>query len=215
MRTGSEAIVLGSISDLGGQYVVGINAVACSNGDILASEQEEAATKPDVLKALSKAAASLRGKLGESLTSVQNFDVPFEVTTPSLEALKAFSIGVKTAHTKGDAEAIPFHKRALDLDPNFALAYTDVGVAYANLGQAGLAAENIKKAYALRDRVSEGEKFSIAALYYTYVSGDLEQALQTYVLWAESYPHASVPHGNLAVIYGQLGQYEKSVTETQ
>ena len=215
VRAGSKAIVLGSISNLEGQYVLGINAVACGSGDTLDSEQEMAATKPEVLKALSKAAASLRGKIGESLASVQKFDVPFEVTTTSLEALKAFSMGVMTSRTKGDAEAIPFHKRAVELDPNFALAYADLGQAYSNLGQAGLAAENIKKAYALRDRVSEREKYSIAALYYTYVTGELEQAIQTYVLRAESYPHASVPHGNLAIIYIQLGQYEKAVTETQ
>jgi eukaryotic-like serine/threonine-protein kinase len=215
VRAGSKAIVLGSISNLEGQYVLGITAVACGSGDTLASEQEMAATKPEVLKALSKAAASLRGKIGESLASVQKFDVPFDVTTTSLEALKAFSMGVKAARAKGDAEAIPFHKRALELDPNFALAYADLGVAYANLGQSDLAAENIKKAYALRDRVSETEKYSITALYYTYVAGELEQAAQTYVLWAESYPRVSTPHGNLAVIYSQLGQYEKSVTETQ
>ncbi|MGA7921443.1 MAG: serine/threonine-protein kinase, partial [Candidatus Acidiferrales bacterium] len=165
VRTGSKAILLGSISKLGGQYVVGIDAVGCSSGDTLATEQEEAATKEDVLKALSKAAASLRGKLGESLASIQKFDVPVEATTPSLEALKAFSMGITTGRTKGDAAAIPFMKRALELDPNFAAAYAGLGVNYGNLGQASLAAENIKKAYALRDRVSEHEKYRIAALY--------------------------------------------------
>ncbi|MGA7907333.1 MAG: serine/threonine-protein kinase, partial [Candidatus Sulfotelmatobacter sp.] len=123
IRTGSKAIVLGSISNLGGQYVVGVDAVGCSSGDTLAKEQEEAASKQDVLKALDKAVTSLRAKLGESLATVQKFDVPVEATTPSLEALKAYSMGITTGRTKGDAEAIPFMKRAIELDPNFAMAY--------------------------------------------------------------------------------------------
>ena len=215
VRTGSKAILLGSISNLGGQYVVGIDAVGCSSGDTLAKEQEEAGTKQDVLKALSKAASSLRSKLGESLASIQKFDVPVEATTTSLEALKAFSMGVTTSRTKGDAEAIPFLKRALELDPNFAAAYASLGVMYGNLGQASLSAENIKKAYALRDRVSEHEKYRIAALYYTNVTGELEQAIQVYELWAKSYPQDLVPHGNLGAIYSELGQNEKGLTEDQ
>ena len=215
MRTGSKAILLGSISNLGGQYVVGVDAIGCSSGDTLAKEQEEAATKQDVLKALGKAAASLRGKLGESLASIQKFDVPVEATTTSLEALKAFSMGITTQRTKGDAASIPFMKRALELDPNFAVAYVGLGVAYGNLGQASLSAENIKKAYALRDRVSEHEKYRIAALYYSNVTGELEQASQVYELWAKSYPQDTSPPINLGSIYADLGQYEKSVVETQ
>jgi eukaryotic-like serine/threonine-protein kinase len=125
-----------------------------------------------VLKALGKAVSSLRGKLGESLATIQKFDAPVEATTPSLEALKAFSMGIATFRTKGAAEAIPFYKRALELDPNFAVAYAGLAVAYIALGQATLAAENIKKAYGLRDRVSEREKYRIASLYYTYVTGN-------------------------------------------
>jgi eukaryotic-like serine/threonine-protein kinase len=215
VRTGSKAILLGSISKLGGQYVVGVDAIGCSSGDTLAKEQEEAATKEDVLKALSTAAASLRGKLGESLASVQKFDVPIEATTTSLEALKAFSMGITTSRTKGDAAAIPFMKRALELDPNFAAAYAGLGVEYGNLGQASLAAENIKKAYALRDRVSEHEKYRISALYYDVVTGESEQAIQVYELWAKSYPQDLVPPGNLGADYSELGQYEKAVAETQ
>ncbi len=215
VRTGSKAILLGSISNLGGQYVVGIDAVSCGSGDTLAKEQEEAATKQDVLKALSTAASSLRGKLGESLASIQKFDVPVEATTTSLEALKAFSMGITTSRTKGDAAAIPFMKRALELDPNFAVAYASLGLEYGNLGQASLAAENIKKAYALRDRVSEHEKYRITALYYDQVTGELEQASQVYELWAKSYPQDLVPPNNLGNIYGQLGQYEKAAVETQ
>jgi len=215
VRTGSKAILLGSISNLGGQYVIGIDAVGCSSGDTLAEEQEEAATKQEVLKALGKAAANLRSKLGESLASVQKFDVPVEATTTSLEALKAYSMGITTERTKGDAAAIPFLKRALELDPNFAVAYAGLGVQYGNLGQASLSAENMKKAYALRDKVSEHEKYRIASLYYTYVTGELEQASQVYELWAQSYPQDEVPPGNLGVIYSDLGQYEKAVAETQ
>jgi serine/threonine protein kinase/tetratricopeptide (TPR) repeat protein len=215
IRTGSKAFIVASISKLGDQYVVGVDAVGCSSGDTLAKEQEEAATKGDVLKALGKAAASLRGKLGESLATIQKFDVPVEATTPSLEALKALSMGITTFRTKGNAEAIPFYKRALELDPNFAVAYASLGVAYGNLGQASLAAENIKKAYDLRDRVSEREKYRIGALYYQNVTGELEQASQVYELWAKSYPLDPVPSGDLAYIYTQLGQYEKSLTETQ
>jgi tetratricopeptide (TPR) repeat protein len=215
VRTGSKAIMLGSISNLGGQYVVGIDAVGCSSGDTLAKEQEEAATKQDVLKALSKAASSLRGQLGESLASIQKFDVPVEATTTSLEALKAFSMGITTSRTKGSAASIPFLERALELDPNFAAAYAGLGVAYVNLGQASLAAENIKKAYSLRDRVSEHEKYRISALYYSNVTGELEQASKVYELWAESYPQDLVPPSNLGTIYSQLGQYEKAAAETQ
>ncbi len=215
VRTGSKAILLGSISNLGGQFVVGINAVGCSNGDTLAEEQEEAATKQEVLKALGKAAANLRSKLGESLASIQKFDVPVEATTTSLEALKAFSMGITTARTKGDAAAIPFIKRALELDPNFAVAYASLGVQYHNLGQASLSAENIKKAYALRDHVSEHEKYRIAALYDDEVTGDLDQAVQVYELWAKSYPQDFVPPSNLGVVYSDLGQYEKAEAEIQ
>ena len=166
IRTGSKAIVLGSISNLGGQYVLGVDAVGCSSGDTLAKEQEQAASKQDVLKALGKAATSLRARLGESLTTVQKFDVPVEATTPSLEALKAYSMGITTGRTKGDAEAIPFMKRAIELDPNFAMAYVGLAIHYSNLGRASLAAENARKAYDLRDRVSERERYRISAFYF-------------------------------------------------
>ena len=214
VRTGSKAIILGSISNLGNQYVIGIDAVGCSNGDTLAREQEQAPNKQDVLKALGGAATKLRTRLGESLASVQKFDVPVEATTPSLEALKAFSLGVATFRAKGNAEAIPFLKRAIELDPNFAVAYAMLGVNYNNLGQASLGADNLKKAYALRDRVSEREKYRISSMYYQNVTGETEQANQVYEMWARSYPQDSVPHGNLGAIYATLGQYDKSLQET-
>jgi tetratricopeptide (TPR) repeat protein len=215
IRTGSKAIVLGSISNLGGQYVIGLNTVGCSSGDTLATEQEESATKENVLKALGTAASALRGKLGESLASVQKFDVPVEATTPSLEALKAYSMGITTGRTKGDAEAIPFMKRAIELDPNFAMAYVGLGVEYANLGQASMAAEYTKKAYDLRDRVSDREKYRISAFYYQYVTGEVEKATEAYELWAKTYPRDQVPHGNLGYIYSVLGQYDKAAAETE
>jgi tetratricopeptide (TPR) repeat protein len=215
IRTGSKAFLTGTITNLGGQYVVGIDAIGCSTGDTLAKEQEEAGTKQDVLTAVGKAASSLRVKLGESLATIQKFDVPVEATTASLEALKAFSMGITTFRTKGNAESIPFYKRALELDPNFALAYAGLGSVYGNLGQASLSAENIKKAYDLRDRVSEREKYRIAGLYYTNVTGELEQASQVYELWAKSYPKDKVPPGNLGFIYAQLGQYEKALAATK
>jgi tetratricopeptide (TPR) repeat protein len=166
LRTGSKAVLAGAISSLGSQYVLGLDAVACSTGDSLAKERAEATSKEGVLKALDTAAHSLRTRLGESLASVQKFDVPVEATTPSLEALKAYSMGITTQRSRGDAEAIPFLKRALELDPNFAIAYTALGVAYSNLGQASAAAENARKGYGLRDRVSEREKYRISAFYY-------------------------------------------------
>ena len=215
IRTGSKAIVLGSISNLGGQYVVGVDAVGCSSGDTLAKEQEQAASKQDVLKALGKAVTSLRARLGESLASVQKFDVPVEATTPSLEALKAYSMGITTGRTKGDAEAIPFMKRAIELDPNFAMAYTGIAVEYSNLGRADLAAANARKAYELRDRVSERERYRISAFYFDKVTGEIEKATEAYELWAKSYPLDMVPHGNLGVCYGALGQYDKAVKETE
>jgi tetratricopeptide (TPR) repeat protein len=215
IRTGSKAIVLGSISNLGGQYVIGLNTVGCSSGDTLATEQEESATKENVLKALGTAASALRGQLGESLASVQKFDVPVEATTPSLEALKAYSMGITTGRTKGDAEAIPFMKRAIELDPNFAMAYVGLGVEYANMGQASLASENTKKAYDLRDRVSDRERYRISAFYYQYVTGEVEKATEAYELWAKTYPRDLVPHTNLGYIYSSLGQYDKAAAETE
>jgi eukaryotic-like serine/threonine-protein kinase len=164
---------------------------------------------------LSAAATSLRAKLGESLASVQKFDVPVEATTPSLEALKAYSIGITTGRTKGDAEAIPFMKRAIELDPNFAMAYAGLAVEYGNLGQASLAADNARKAYDLRDRVSERERYRISALYFQYATGEVEKATEAYELWAKSYPRDMVPHTNLGVLYSSLGQYDKAIAEIE
>jgi serine/threonine protein kinase/predicted Zn-dependent protease len=215
LRTGSKAFLLGSISNLAGQYVVSVDAIGCSSGDTLAKQAEEASSKMEVLKAIGRAAASLRKSLGESLASVQTFEVPVEATTASLEALKAFSMGVVTTRTQGDAAAIPFYKHALELDPNFAAAYASLGLSYGNLNQANMAAENLKKAYALRDKVSEREKYRISSMYYTSVTGELEEATQAYELWSKSYPHDAVPVANLGDLAAKLGQYDKAITRTE
>ncbi|HEV2732272.1 MAG TPA: tetratricopeptide repeat protein, partial [Terriglobales bacterium] len=215
LRTGSKAFLLGSISSLGGQYVIGVDAINCSNGDTLAKQAEDAASKQEVLRAVGRVATDLRNTLGESLASVQKFEVPVEATTSSLEALKAFSMGVMTTRTKGDAAAIPFYKRALELDPNFAAAYASLGLSYSNLNQANMAAENLKKAYSLRTKVSEREKYRISSMYYTSVTGEIEEATQVYELWSKSYPNDSVPVANLGDLASKLGQYDAAIARTQ
>jgi serine/threonine protein kinase/Tfp pilus assembly protein PilF len=215
LRTGGQAVVAGSITNLGSQYVVALDAIACSGGDSLAKERAEASSKEGVLKALDTSTAALRARLGESLASVQKFDVPLEATTPSLEALKAYSMGIVAGRTKGDAEAVPFMKRAIELDPNFAIAYASLGIDYSNLGQATLAAECARKAYNLRDRVSDRERFRISAFYFQYVTGEMDKTIETYELWAKSYPREMVPHGNLGSLYASVGQYDKAIAETE
>jgi len=191
-----------------------VNAVACNNGDTLAKEQVEAASKEDVLKTLGRAASSIRLKLGESLPSVQKFDVPIEATTTSLEALKSYSMGITVGREKGDAPSIPFLKRAIELDPNFPMAYAALSISYGNLGQPSLALQYATKSYGLRDRVSEREKLRIAADYF-FATGELEKEAQTYELWKANYPRDSIPHGNLGANYTSFGQYEKCLAESQ
>ena len=212
-RAGGTAYISGSIASLGSQYVIGLQAINCRTGDPLAQEQVTAENKEHILKALGEAATKLREKLGESLSTVEKFDAPLDqATTPSLEALKALSGGVKTLQEKGSAAAIPFFKHAIELDPNFAAAYQALGISYSNLREPGLATENLQKAYDLRDKVSEREKFRISSSYYLLVTGELEKAIQTYELWAQTYPRNSEPFGNLGVDYTYLGQYEKGIT---
>jgi eukaryotic-like serine/threonine-protein kinase len=214
-RSGSKAVIDGSISTLGSQYVVVLDAVACSSGDSIAKERAEANNKEGVLKALDSSAAALRTRLGESLASVQKFAVPVEATTPSLEALKAYSIGITTGRTKGDSEAVPFMKRAIELDPNFAMAYAGLGIEYSNLGQASLASEYARKAYSLRDHVTDRERYRISAFYFQYVTGEIDKAIEAYELWAKSYPRDMVPHGNVGSLYASLGEYDKAIAETE
>jgi tetratricopeptide (TPR) repeat protein len=180
-RTGSKAYVAGAIGSLGTEYVLGLKAVNCQSGDILAQEQVTAASKEKVLDALGAAASKLRSELGESLATVQKFDVPLQqATTPSLEALKSLSLGRKAANEKGDEAALPYHRRAIELDPNFAMAYNALGADYSNLGQLERANEYYGKAFQLRDRASEREKLAITADFYLNVTGELNKAAQTY-----------------------------------
>jgi eukaryotic-like serine/threonine-protein kinase len=215
-RTAGAATIEGSISNLGSQYVLGLKAANCHNGDTLAEEQVTADGKERVLKELGDAATKLRERLGESLASVQKYDAPPEnVTTPSLEALQAYSLGYKVMNVKNDyAAAVPLFQRAISLDPNFAMAYARLGMSYGNLGENTRAAENITKAYELRERVSEREKFYIAS-FYEYLTGNLEAARKTYELWAQTYPREEIPPRMLGNVHRVLGDYDKALARNQ
>ncbi len=213
-RTSSKAMLTGSIAGLGSQYVIGLKAVNCNTGDVLAEAQEQAAGKEAVLKALDAAAVSLRGKLGESLNSVQKYDTPVEeATTPSLEALKAYSLGHKMSRAKGDTAALPFFKRAVELDSNFAMAYGSMAVAYFNLNEVGRGAENASRAYELREKVSERERLSIEAVYYTYTTGELEKVAQVNELLQQIYPRRFASYTELGYISTLLGSWQKALEE--
>src|SRR5499427_9260343 len=216
-RVGGKAILAGSISALGSDYVIGLNAINCTTGDALVKQQVEAAGKEHVLKALGNTATDMRGKLGESLASVQKFDAPIEeATTTSLEALKAYSIGRRASYSRGDVVAVPHYQRAFELDPNFALAYRALAASYTNLAQPTRAAENAKSAFELRERVTERERYAITARYYTDVPGELEKAIQVYELYAQSYPRDFLPVLNLGGdVYLMLGEWEKSLRATE
>jgi serine/threonine protein kinase/Tfp pilus assembly protein PilF len=214
LRSESNAMLSGSIASVGSHYALSVSAANCQTGDLLAQEQMETSTKEEVLGALGKAATRLREKLGESLSSIRKFDIPVEqATTSSLEALKNYSAGRRLQTEAGDAEALPSYKRAIELDPNFALAYADLGLVYGNLGEDRLSAEFMRKAYELRDRVSEAERFRITAFYYAFTTGELEKENQTYELWAQAYPRESVTHHDLAVNYVTFGQFDKALSE--
>jgi serine/threonine protein kinase/tetratricopeptide (TPR) repeat protein len=214
-RAGNKAYIAGSIASLGSQYVLGLNAVNCQSGDPLAEEQVTAASKEKVLDALGAAASKLRSELGESLATVQKFDVPLEqATTSSLEALKAYSLGLKTGNEKGIAAALPYDQRSIQLDPNFATGYWAVGNDYFSLGETGRASEYFTKAFQLREQASEREKLGITANYYSGVTGELDKAGQTYQEMIESYPRESGGYANLGIVFAQRGQYEKAAEMT-
>jgi eukaryotic-like serine/threonine-protein kinase len=214
-RAGSKAYLAGSIAALGTEYVIGLEALNCASGDTLAREQTTAAGKEQVLPILGQAASRLRRELGESLGSVQKFDVPLEqATTSSLEALKALTVGDKTFREKGDIDAIPFIRHAIELDSNFALAYAYVGVNYLNLNQPSLAAYYLKKAFELRDRVTERERFFITTLYYDSITGESQKSNETYEMWLQAYPRDAYGHLNFGSLWMVLGQYEKASAET-
>ncbi len=216
MRTGSKALLVGSIASLGSHYAIVLKAVSCQTGDLLGSAQAEAESREKILQTLGEAAATLRGKLGESLASVKKFDKPLdEATTSSLEALQAYTEGTRLAREKGDTEALPLLKRAVELDSNFARAYASLGIRYNNLGQSTRAIENVRRAYELRDRVSEREKYYISCTYFTLVTGELEKAIHQYELWIRDYPRDYVAETNLAVNYFITGQPERAAAVTR
>src|SRR5260370_26350954 len=210
-RTSSKAVLVGNIAQLGTQYVITLNAINAVNGDTLAEDQEQAESKEKVLAALGKAASLMRGKLAESLASIHKLHKPLEeATTSSLAALKAFSDGEETRNKRGDEEAIPFYKHAVELDPNFALAYARLGTLYANTGESGRGIEYETKAYELRDRVTERERFYIMAHYYATLR-DVPKTIETYELWMKSYPRDSIPQLNIGTFYSALGQHDKAL----
>jgi serine/threonine protein kinase/Flp pilus assembly protein TadD len=214
-RLGSKAYLTGTISSLGSQYVIGLSAINCQTGEPLTQEQVTADSKEHVLSALGTASGKLRERLGESLKTVKSLSTPIEqATTPSLDALQAYSMGREALATRGDyAAAVPLFLRAIKLDPNLAIAYSSLGTTYHNLGEKELAAENTRKAYELRAKVSEREKLYIESHYYDFVTGDLENARQVYETWKQIYPRDQVPPLNLGVISQNLGQYEKALAE--
>jgi Flp pilus assembly protein TadD len=211
LRVGSRAYISGAIASLGSEYVLGLKAVDCQSGDVLAEVQATAPTKEKVLDVLGKAASKLRAQLGESLATVQNFDVPLvEATTFSLEALKAYSLGGKALGEKGPADGLHYFKRAIELDPNFAIGYSALGDDYNSLGEVGRAREYYGKAFELRDHTSEREKLTITANYYSNVTGELDKANQAYQELIESYPRDSRPYNELGNVFTAQGQYEKA-----
>ena len=212
-RASVKAMLTGSIAKLGNEYLVGLEAVNCQTGDLLASEQAQAESKEAVLKTLGRVASSLRLKLGESLSMLQKYSAPVEeVTTTSLEALKVFTLAKANSDAGKTLEAIPQYQRAIELDPNFARAYSGLAAQYGNLGESDLAMENQRKAYDLRNRVSERERFGITATYYWLVTGDLDKETETEEAWARAYIRDAEPLNNLTVTYSRiLGQYEKAI----
>ena len=213
-RAGGTAYVTGSIASLGSQYVLQLKATNCRTGDTLAAAQATASSKEKVLDALGTAANGLRRRVGESLASVAKFDVPLtQATTSSFEALEAYSLGRQAYSAKGLAAALPLFHRAAELDPNFAMVYQGLGLAYENAGQHALAVENLRQAYDLRARVSQHERLNIEAHYHRIVTGDLDKARDTYQIWTATYPRDATAHADFAVALSMLGQYERALEE--
>src|ERR1700674_2522621 len=215
MREGAKAMLTGTIASLGTHYVITLSALNAQTGDVLAREEKEADSKEQVLKSLDQAASSLRGKLGESIGSVQKFATPLErATTSSLEALQAFSLGQAEHQRLEDAKAMPHLKRAVELDPNFAMAHATLGVAYSNLTQGDLAASFVTKAFDLKERASERERLYISSHYYDLVTREMEKAIEIYEQWVQTYPRDNVPRDNLALRYQAIGQHEKALASS-
>ncbi len=213
-RTGSAAVLGGSITRLGTQYVIGLDATNCQTGAVFAREQVQAPRKEEVLNALGGAGTRLRQKLGESLSTIEKFDVPLEqATTPSFEALKAYSTGLKLRNESRPADALPFLKHAIELDPNFAMAYGILSGLYQALGEDGLGSDYAQKAYDLRARTTERENFAVTTYYYNFVRGDREKALANCKLWAETYPRDLTPHICLFFDTEMIGQYKRALPQ--
>ncbi len=216
LRVGSKAYLAGAIGSLGSEYVLQLKAVGCRSGDTLAEEQVTAASKESVLDALGKAATHLRSKLGETLATVQKFDVPLEqATTSSLEALRQYSLGQKAAHENGAAQSLPYDQRAIGLDPNFAIGYAAVGIHYYNLGEPARAGEYLTKAFQLREHASERERLAITANYYSSVTGELDKAAQTYQERIASYPRDVAAFNNLGIVFAEQGRYDEAMEVTR
>jgi tetratricopeptide (TPR) repeat protein len=195
VRDAAAATIEGSIASLGKSYVVTLQAITCPGGASLAREQVQANDKEHVLSALGSAATAMRGRLGESRISIQKFDVPLEqATTPSLEALKAYSSGVQTTGTKGPGEAIPYFRRAIELDPNFAAAYAYLGILATSALEPSLSVEYRTRAYELRDRTSAAERYWVTAAYEKGVTGNIPKAIEACDLWIQAYPRSYLPH---------------------
>jgi eukaryotic-like serine/threonine-protein kinase len=212
-RTGSAAVLDGSVASLGTQYVLGLRAVNCSTGESIDAEQVQAARKEDVLNALSQVASSLRGRLGESLATVKQYDTPLiEAATPSLEALKAYSAARKVHFSSDSATSQPLYERAIEIDPHFAMAYAMLGHTYGEQGESDLSAEYLGKAYALRDHASDAEKFFITVSYDIRTTGNLEETRQTGEAWAQAYPRDAQAPGFLgSLVYPVFGEFEKAI----
>ena len=213
-REHMKAMLSGSIASLGSQYVIALDATNCASGDSLAREQVTAATKEAVLAAVGKAASSLRGKLGESLATIQKFDTPVtEATTSSLEALKAYAAADEMRNSGGEAESMPLFQHAVELDPNFAMAYARMGAIYGNLGESTLAEENAQKAFDLRERTSELERFYITAHYHESVTGESQKEIENYELWIQTYPRDWTPRNNIVNNYIAIGEFQKALAQ--
>jgi tetratricopeptide (TPR) repeat protein len=211
-RVNAQALLAGSIVGLGQHFVITIDALDCRNGDSLALEQAQAESKEAVLRSLGEATTRLRGKLGESLGSVQQFGTRLEqATTGSLDALKAFSLGDEQRARGKNAEAIPFYQHAIDLDPGFALAYARIGAVYYNIHEFARAKEYLSRAFEMRPRVSERERLYLSARYYENVTGERPKTIENYELWRQLYPHDWIPANNLTNVYTDIGQYDKAI----
>jgi len=215
-RQGIKALLSGSIASLGSHYIITLEALNAQSGDPIAREQVEATSKESVLSSLGNATSNLRQKLGESLSSIKKYDVKIDqATTSSLEALKAYSMGDQARNSGSSRESLSFYQKAIELDPNFAMAYARIAVYYGNRTELEAAVPYVEKAFALRERVSEREKLYISEKYYNYVTGEVDKSIEVLTTWASQYPNDYIPHNNLALNYQYLGKYAEAQKEAQ